>query len=145
MKKLGRILTVYFKASEQVIKDIGEDYQYNFEIEFSCIKIESVSFTEQISHILSSPLFISILLIPIRSITLLLLSLFTMDFIGKFNKVSGVFFKLSFKIFLKSSKDANTSPTVMGENSSIVFFLFFLSIIGLISKNTNKQLNGDFH
>jgi len=31
MKKLGRILTVYFKASEQVIKDIGEEYQYNFE------------------------------------------------------------------------------------------------------------------
>ena len=33
MKKLGRILTIYFKASEQVIKDIGEEYQYNFEKE----------------------------------------------------------------------------------------------------------------
>ena len=33
MKKLGRILTVYYKASEQVIKDIGEECLYNFEKE----------------------------------------------------------------------------------------------------------------
>ena len=33
MKKLGRILTIYFKASEQVIKDIGEDHLYNYEKE----------------------------------------------------------------------------------------------------------------
>ena len=50
MKKLGRILTIYFKASEQVIKDIGEAYQYNFEKEnlfmvnvFNVIKVLKIN------------------------------------------------------------------------------------------------------
>ena len=33
MKKLGRILPIYFKASEQVIKDIGQEHLHNYEKE----------------------------------------------------------------------------------------------------------------
>ena len=54
MKKLGRILTIYFKASEQVIKDIGEEYQYNFEkeknLESSLIYKREFEFHDQEPH-----------------------------------------------------------------------------------------------
>ena len=54
MKKLGRILTIYFKASEQVIKDIGEEYQHNFEkeknLESSLIYKREFEFHDQETH-----------------------------------------------------------------------------------------------
>jgi len=33
MKKLGRIITVFFKASDEVIKAVGEDHLHNYEKE----------------------------------------------------------------------------------------------------------------